>query len=440
MRNPSSPRPSATDAAVRRTGTRRRGSTDGSGGAPASGSRMLGRLQDLDDAERAGAAGERLGTGEDALGEVGGGERERLGPGRDLERPPREVRDRHDASLIGAAGVAVERIVVQRHAALLEPTLVHEHALAPDHDDLGRLLGMDPAEVDVRRDAALELEIADRDVGDPGLQEAVLVQADVRDLARNEVEQDREIVRRRVPPHVRVALDASHAEALEGEMAHVAELAALDEPLHLAHHRIVEERFVDEQDAVPLPRRLDERAAFPRRQRERLLDPHVLPRLERGERHRVMARRRRGEDDRIDVVATQELRVVARAARGGIVGEEGGEPRRVDVAEAGHARGVEPGEGADEVLAPVAEADDADVDARCAHTTRRTRNTPWRCARTQRWMLWAIAKPVAAVASTASATTRADTRCPGQPSAPTIAANTSATRPACAPLSVSSSA
>src|SRR5437016_14496094 len=123
-----------------------------------------------------------------------------------------------------------------------------------------------------------------------------------------------------------------------------------------------------------------------------------------------------------------------------MVREEGGEPRRVDVAKTGDARGIERGERADEVLAPVAEADDADVDARRAHTTRRTRKTPWRCARTQRWMLWAIAKPTAAAASTESATTSAGTRSPGQPSAPTITANTSATIPACAPLSVSSSA
>jgi hypothetical protein len=47
---------------------------------------MLGRLQHFDHPERAGAAGERLGAGEDALDEVLGGERERLDRGGNLER------------------------------------------------------------------------------------------------------------------------------------------------------------------------------------------------------------------------------------------------------------------------------------------------------------------------------------------------------------------
>src|SRR5438128_926789 len=147
MRKPRRPRPIATETAVRRTGSRPRGPETGSGGVSAPGSRMLGRLQDLDDAERAGAAGERLGAGEDALGEVRGGERQRLGPGRYLERLRAEARDRDDPAAGRVPSGRVEGIVVKGDAALLEPALVGEHPLPPDHDHLRRLLRMEPAEM-----------------------------------------------------------------------------------------------------------------------------------------------------------------------------------------------------------------------------------------------------------------------------------------------------
>src|SRR2546426_685503 len=82
----------------------------------------------------------------------------------------------------------------ERDAALLEAALIAEHALATDDDDLGGLLRMEPAQVDVRRDATLELEVARHHVGDAGLQVAVLVQPDGGDPPRHEVEEDRDVV------------------------------------------------------------------------------------------------------------------------------------------------------------------------------------------------------------------------------------------------------
>src|SRR5712692_4866441 len=158
MKSPSMRAPTASAAALR-THTRRAGGSAGaSGGSTAASCCMLGRLQHFDDAQRARAAGERLGAAEDARDEVLGGERERLGGGRDLETACREVADRHDGH--GAVPVrAVDGVVVEREAALLEAALVGEHALAPDDRDRGGLLGMEPAEIDVRGDAPFQLEV-----------------------------------------------------------------------------------------------------------------------------------------------------------------------------------------------------------------------------------------------------------------------------------------
>src|SRR5437870_13037758 len=81
MKSPSMRAPTASAAALR-THTRRAGGSAGaSGGSAAASCCMLGRLQHFDDAERARAAGERLGAVADAVDEVLGGERERLGGG-----------------------------------------------------------------------------------------------------------------------------------------------------------------------------------------------------------------------------------------------------------------------------------------------------------------------------------------------------------------------
>src|SRR2546426_3010648 len=82
MKSPSMRAPTASAAALR-THTRRAGGSAGaSGGSAAASCCMLGRLQHFDDAERARAAGERLGAVADAVDEVLGGERERLPRGR----------------------------------------------------------------------------------------------------------------------------------------------------------------------------------------------------------------------------------------------------------------------------------------------------------------------------------------------------------------------
>src|SRR5579875_1077205 len=214
-------------------------------GGTSAGRSPLGGLEHLDDAQRAGTARERLRARADALDEVRRGQLERLRRGGHLDRAALEARNRDHAA--GVAHAAVERVLVERERALLEAALVGEHALAADDRHPRGLLGVEPAQVDVGRDPALELEVAHDHVRDAGLEVTVLVEAHVDDGLGHQVEQDRDVVRGGVPPHVRVALDASHAEALEGEVQETAEGPRVDEALHLTYERVVEEGLVDEE-------------------------------------------------------------------------------------------------------------------------------------------------------------------------------------------------
>src|SRR2546430_5680552 len=89
MKSPSMRAPTASAAALRTHIRRAGGSAGASGGSAAASCCMLGRLQHFDDAERARAAGERLGAVADAVDEVLGGQGERLvrGPKRGGGRP-----------------------------------------------------------------------------------------------------------------------------------------------------------------------------------------------------------------------------------------------------------------------------------------------------------------------------------------------------------------
>ena len=95
----------------------------------------------------------------------------------------------------------------------------------------------------------------------------------------------------RITPEVlAVAVDAGH----------LAELARVDELLHLAEARVVEEQVPGHQHEAALLRQRDELLHLARPHRRRLLDEHVLARLERLLRERVVRRHGRRDDDRVD--------------------------------------------------------------------------------------------------------------------------------------------
>ncbi len=108
------------------------------------------------------------------------------------------------------------------------------------------------------------------------------------------------------------------------------------------------------QDAVPLGGERHELVHLDGAHRGRLLDQHVLARLERALRERVVRGHRSGDDDGVDRVVGEHLVEVAgdpgaRIARGEAVAQ-----LRVEIDEPGEVGEVV--EVADEVRAPVAEA------------------------------------------------------------------------------------
>src|SRR2546425_10186662 len=118
--------PPAGGPGALRTPTRRAGGSAGvAGPSTAGGCRNPGRFQHFHDAERARAAGERLAAVADAVDEVLGGERERLG-GWQLEPARREVADRHGrrGARVAVPIRALDGVVVGGGAAFLEATLV----------------------------------------------------------------------------------------------------------------------------------------------------------------------------------------------------------------------------------------------------------------------------------------------------------------------------
>jgi len=138
-------------------------------------------------------------------------------------------------------------------------------------------------------------------------------------------------------------------------------VARLDDPLHLADERVVQEGLVDEERPARGPRGLHELAAVGRRERERLLHPDVLPGAERGQRHRVVAGRRRRDDDRVEVHAREHRREIGARAGVRVVLLRGLEELRIEVADLGDARARHPTERPEQVLAPVARAHDPDL-------------------------------------------------------------------------------
>src|SRR3989442_3478956 len=122
MKSPSMRAPTASAAALR-THTRRAGGSAGaSGGSAAASCCMLGRLQHFDDAERARAAGERLGAVADAVDVVLGGEGERLSRRQQIEgaRPEEAGRGGGHGARVAPPRPPGGSVVVEREAPLLQ--------------------------------------------------------------------------------------------------------------------------------------------------------------------------------------------------------------------------------------------------------------------------------------------------------------------------------
>ena len=268
----------------------------------------------------------------------------------------RKRRDRDD--VVGHGSGIGDGVVEELQCPFAEAAFVMEHALAAHDDDAGDFQRRQPAQVDVRRHATRELHGADGHVGDAVLQIGEGVDVHLLDRCRHQVAQDREVVGRRVPPHVGIAADAAHAEALEREMVDAAQPAGIDPALGLLEQRIVEKGLVHEQRGPPLLRRLHQLSRLGGAQRQRFFDPTVFAGGDDFPRQRIVRRRWGGHQHGIDILALQQI---------GRVGEEldfaidGSAPLRIGIADCLHLHAVQVAEDAQQFFAPVAGADDADA-------------------------------------------------------------------------------
>jgi hypothetical protein len=96
-------------------------------------------------------------------------------------------------------------------------------------------------------------------------------------------------------------LKESEVRANGADVEHVAELAGLDDVVHLEDRRAVFESMPDHQHQVSLARNLDKFIGLFGRGRQRLLDQHRLARLERAPGHRVVSADRSRDDDTFDI-------------------------------------------------------------------------------------------------------------------------------------------
>lgn len=144
--------------------------------------------------------------------------------------------------------------------------------------------------------------------------------------------------------------------------------------LRMLQQRIVQERLVDEQREVSLPRRLYQLAGFGGGHGQGLLDPAMPAGGKHVARERVVRRWRCGHEHRIDVVPLQQL---ARAADRVDVGY-GGPATRITVADRLDAYAIEVPEGPEQLLAPVAGPNQSESQHGQHPPSERSDNRFWR--------------------------------------------------------------
>src|SRR4029077_9551234 len=104
--------------------------------------------------------------------------------------------------------------------------VVENHHLVRSHDGrLANLVGIEPAEMDVRHDAILEVQAEEYDVLDALLNETLPADAHVGWLHLQHVENLRDVVRREAPQRILVAADPAQVHALSVDVENLAQIA-----------------------------------------------------------------------------------------------------------------------------------------------------------------------------------------------------------------------
>ena len=199
-----------------------------------------------------------------------------------------------------------------------------------------------------------EAQEAEDDVLDPLLQVVHAVRDRLARLLPEEPEDHGQVVDAERPEGVLVGADHAEVLPVAVDAGHLAELARVDELLHLAEARVVEQQVAGHEDEVAGLGQRDELLHLLSPHRGRLLDEDVLPGFERLLREAVVRRDRRRDHDRLDVVVGDEVVERARHPRARIALRVLRAPRLVGVADPREVGELT--DDADDVLPPPADA------------------------------------------------------------------------------------
>jgi hypothetical protein len=175
------------------------------------------------------------------------------------------------------------------------------------------------------------------------------------------VVQDREVVRPEVAHDAGVALVDAQVDPRRGAEVQPADLALAQQLLDVHHRRRIHERVARHEDQLALLGHGDQVLALLHGARHRLLDEHVLARLERAPAQVVVGGDRGCEQDAVDLRVVQDRLKLGDALH---VREAPRVPRQrvgIAVARVLDADPLELPRVAQEIGAPVAETDDCPV-------------------------------------------------------------------------------
>ena len=176
------------------------------------------------------------------------------------------------------------------------------------------------------------------------------------------VAQNREIVGREVPGDADVLLVETEVDPARRDEVEIAQVSRFDEVAHGDDRGAVEEGVSRHQHQPATLGELDELEALARGRGERLLDEDVLSRLERRASKREVRRHRRRERQGVDRFVGEDVVDARVGLHGRVPTLDQLEAVGIAVANRDDLGAVELVEVADEVRAPVAEADNCDAD------------------------------------------------------------------------------
>lgn len=306
--------------------------------------------QDAQHPDRLFAIGARLGAGFDALHEMG-----------KLARQRHALAHRHVGRLVGGEGplaaVLPDRVPVDGKLALPRLDIVeHGHRLGADDGQPPLAIGIEPRGEEMAAQAVRKAHMQMREVAEI-VEERRPLAFDVDRLGAGDGEDHRQVVRRQIPQRVVLGMEFAEAKPVRVDVAHLAELAIVDQRLQHLERRMEAQHMADHEHAAIVLCRLHRALGVGDRQRDRLLHQHVLAACHgahggvgvelRGQRH----------DDGIDVgTVEQSVRLDRQTIL--LAGETfGASP--IDVGNGSErAKRLE---GADMVAAPVSATEDGDA-------------------------------------------------------------------------------